>query len=280
MHSTADDHPNEEVLDWWQVDQPRYEVTDAIKKAVAASKADGGALVGPYELQLAVVLDRYAHRRTVAANMVRDVAELAVGRVAEVEVLHERHTAALTAAHEAEVARLRTHIDGLVEQRDQLAAQVREGRSLSESRHGFEDKVVCTFHNGSPMSIWSPAQLEEVAYRVRVGGGDDDHAIHVRLGDDPKRDGKKAVQFTAHLPNPDLVSFDLSAPQRPGSRAVAPAAAGAVSWSQWWPSRTPLQKVLALGGGAVVGVPAVLLLFVALVMIVANAGGWLVGALS
>jgi hypothetical protein len=244
MHSTPADHPPES----WERDQSRYEIGQAIDAALAATDRKDGLPAGGYEMRLAALLDRYAGRRTIEARMVRDVAELAVGRVSEVEAMHDRYVAGLVAAHDGELEWHRATIARLTSELDQVRGELAGARVVSENRRRFDDgRVACTFANGSPVAIWSPAQLEEVAYRVRAAGGSDDEAIHVRVSDAAKS-ALKPVEFVAYLPDLSAMSFDLSTPTRPGARAeVAPAAAGSPpAWAQWWPpSRSPVVTTAA-----------------------------------
>jgi len=249
MHSTKADHPT----DTWEREQSRWDIARAIDDALERTTRKDGLPAGGYEMQLAAVLDRYAGRRTVAAHMLRDCAELAVGRVAEVEAMHATYVRGLTDSHAAEVAALRTDLETERRAVRALQAELAGARVVHEDRRSAGsafggDKVACAFTNGSSVAIWSPAQLEEVAYRVRAAGGSDDEQIHVRVNDPEKKSGAfRPVEFVAYLPDMTTLNFDLSTAVRPGARAVAPAAASSpTTWAQWWPpSRSPVVTALA-----------------------------------
>lgn len=159
-----------------------------------------------FDARLTRCVQGYADRRTIHANMVRDVAELAYGYVSEKVAAPDREQAI---QREAQVAKLEGVIERLEgqlatarEHRDFYRRQAAEKRTIREEREaargdGDTQVTIRTDQHG-----WTVAQLEEIAYRLRSGGAVDDTPVDV--------DQRRAV---AHVPAPNTVT--LEAPRKP-----------------------------------------------------------------
>lgn len=184
----------------------RWEIERAVTDAWTATTTDGLT----FEARLARTLEEHAGSRTIRAQMIRDVAELALGRVAELQAQHaaeldalaQRHAGALEGqafTHEARVARLEKDRDDWQQLCQSAQKRLDEKRTIRqelEQAAGADDckVIIATDYHG-----WTVAGLEEIAYRLRTGGAGDDTPVDVR--------GSRAV---AMVPAPNLVQLDAS----------------------------------------------------------------------
>ena len=159
-----------------------------------------------FDARLARCVSNYADRRTIQAHMVRDIAELAYGYVAEQLASVDRERAM---EREAQVAKLEGVIQRLEEHQKVLRSTnarltkaldeaLDEKRTIREEREaargdGDTQVTIRTDHHG-----WTVAHLEEVAYRLRSGGAVDDTPVDV--------DQHRAV---ADVPAPNTVTLGV-----------------------------------------------------------------------
>lgn len=152
-----------------------------------------------YDERLTGLLSEFSTRRSVQAQMVREVAELAAGRVAEVEAFH----AAQAAAQAEQLERIQERERALHAQVAALHRQLDEKRSLREERDEQGEEVQVRIAR-SLGGAWRVGDLEEIAYRLRCGGAVDDTAVKVT-----------EHTATALVPAPDLVPLSRPTPLDP-----------------------------------------------------------------
>lgn len=174
----------------WDVDQRRKQLDIERTNAQLAT-------VRTFAEQLDDAVAFYEGRRTVQAEAVRRVVEVARAALAESQTAADQYLAGVKATHTEETAWLRAHI----EQERARADGYLELKRLKESheQHGPNADATVTIRAG--LGGWQLSHLEEIAYRLRCGGGEDETPIEVT---------KHVV--TAHLPAPSLVPLD-----RPGA---------------------------------------------------------------
>lgn len=173
----------------------RWEIERAVMDAWTATNDEGLT----FEARLARALEEHAGSRTIKAQLVRDVAELALGRVAELQAQHAIALEAQAAAHAAALERVEKSRDEWRELCQSANERLDERRTIRqelEQSAGDTDARV-TITNG--YVGWTVAGLEEIAYRLRTGGAGDDTPVEV--------DKARAV---AMVPAPNLVQLDAS----------------------------------------------------------------------
>lgn len=168
-----------------------------------------------FEARLARALEEHAGSRTIKAQLIRDVAELALGRVAELQAQHaaelealaERHAGQLegqASAHEARVARLEKSRDDWQQLCQSAQARLDERRTIRQELEQSAGADDCKVTIATDYHGWTVAGLEEIAYRLRTGGASDETPVDVS--------GSRAV---AMVPAPNLVQLDASPKARP-----------------------------------------------------------------
>lgn len=157
------------------------------------------ARTSTYDAQLTELLKEYAGRRSAAAEVVRRVAEVAVGHAAEADRRAQQLVETLTAGQIAVVDRLEKQLADSRETTSGLMAALDEKRALREERSQDGEEVKVTI--GRSQGSWKVGDLEEVAYRLRCGGAVDDTPV-------------KVTEYTAAalVPAPNLVP--LTRPDR------------------------------------------------------------------
>lgn len=158
-----------------------------------------------FDARLKRCVEGYAGRRTIHADMVRNIAELAYGYVAErLAAADQEQTVereAQVAKFEGVIERLEKHLATVREQRDFYQQRCDEKRTIREEREaargdGDTQVTISTGYEG-----WTVAMLEEIAYRLRSGGAVDDTPVDL--------DNRRAI---ADVPAPNTVT--LEAPSR------------------------------------------------------------------
>lgn len=127
-----------------------------------------------YEDQLDRVAEQYRGRRTVAASFVDEVVWLATAEREAAKARAEGADAAFETAKEGLLAR----IEALRSERDELQRQLQvvDDRSLifGHTQKGSETVIVIPSRLQSGAAhAWEIQDLEEIAYRARLGGGSD-----------------------------------------------------------------------------------------------------------
>lgn len=182
---------------------PWWEAESAVENARAEAART-------YDLRLTGLLEEYTGRRSASAEVVRQVADIAVGYATEADRRAEQAVADAATAHAAIVERLE---DQATAQRDQIARLtdlLEEKRKLREAREKAGEEVQVTIDR--TLGGWTVADLEEIAYRLRCGGAIDDTTV--KLTD---------YTATALVPAPDLVRLDRPTPTRQPDPRPAPA---------------------------------------------------------
>lgn len=124
-------------------------------------------------------LKDYAGRRTIQADMIRRVAELAYGHVAEVVTARDAGREAQVQKLVGVIERLEDRVTTYRTRNEQLERALSEKRTIREEREaaredGETDVTISNGHVG-----WTVAGLEEIAYRLRSGGAVDDTPVEV-----------------------------------------------------------------------------------------------------
>lgn len=158
-----------------------------------------------FDARLTRCVKEYADRRTIQAHMVRAVAELAYGYVAEQLAATDREQAT---ERDAQVAKLEGVIERLEEHQKVLrSTNAHLTKALNEKHTIREEREAARGDGDTQVTIrndykgWTVAMLEEVAYRLRSGGAVDGTPVDV--------DQHRAV---ADVPAPNTVT--LEAPTR------------------------------------------------------------------
>ena len=150
-----------------------WEAEQAVRDARRAQDRAADA----YDAQLTALLEEYAGRRSVAAELVRQVADLAVGHAAEADRRADQRVETLTAGHAAVIERLEERTEIYKTLVEQLKTTLTEKRTLLEERAQQGEEVKVTI--GRSLGGWQVADLEEVAYRLRCGGAFDETPVKV-----------------------------------------------------------------------------------------------------
>lgn len=184
----------------------RWDLDNAIRDA----RKDQAAAADGYNQALTALLEQYAGRRSAAAHLVREVADLAIGHAAEADRRAERLIEQATAAHTAIVAKLEADANQLHEHNRTLTRALDERRTIREVREEAAspedtDVVITNGYHG-----WTVAGLEEVAYRLRCGGAVDVTPVEVEKS-----------RATATVPAPNLVPLSRPEQREPAVEAVA-----------------------------------------------------------
>lgn len=142
-------------------------------------------------------LANYAGRRSIQSHMIREVAELAYGHVAE--VVNPRDTACDEQLQRlvGVIERLEDRVEVYRGRTVQLEEALSEKRTIREEREaareeGETDVVISNGYVG-----WTVAGLEEIAYRLRSGGAIDDTPVEVSQS-----------HARASVPAPNVVTLD------------------------------------------------------------------------
>lgn len=131
-----------------------------------------------FTAKLERLLGDYAERRTIQAHMIRDVAKLAYGHIAEQLAQPQTERDAQVAKLEGVIERLEKRYAERGDTIRRLDAALEEKRSIHEARSkADDDQVEVTFTNG--YKGWTVEQLEEIAYRLRLGGATDDTRVDI-----------------------------------------------------------------------------------------------------
>lgn len=179
--------------------------------------------------QLERTLRDYADRRTIHAGMIRDVAEIAYGYVAEQLAAPTTERDQLAAKLQGVIERLEERLDQERERNAQWRKAVEEQRILREKREAADDGLIDVRFENSRRH-WTVEDLEDIAYRLRLGGGSDDTVVEM------------SEWFArAKVVDPTLVSLDLARnpepPRKPEPMRLDPPeydddrATGIASWS-------------------------------------------------
>lgn len=129
----------------------------------------------PYEVDFAANLRRwrsdYTDRRTVPWQLLREAESLVNQGVAE--------AAAFYAGQLVEVGRRAAMVDELMKERDVLLAELENGRTIYQSTKAADTEGLVSITVARGISGWTIADLEEAAYRLRCGGGEDDTPVDI-----------------------------------------------------------------------------------------------------
>lgn len=157
-------------------------------------------------------LKDHAGRRTINAGMIRDVAQEAYGYVAE-------QLAAPQAERDDQLVKLEGVVERLEKRLHDQSATIRaqadlldEKRTIREARSkADDDQVEVTFANG--YTGWTVEGLEEIAYRLRLGGAVDDTKVSITDS-----------RATGLVADPTLVQLDMRppAPRKPEPMRLDP----------------------------------------------------------
>lgn len=153
-------------ISWWEVNQAVRTARDAETEAA-----------NTYDRRLTELLEEYAGRRSAAAQLVRDVADLAVGYAAESDRRAHAAIEAATGGQQVAFERLEQQLEKSRDHAKWLRAELDEKRRLTEERDAQGEEVQVTI--GRSQGGWKVADLEEVAYRLRCGGAVDETPVKV-----------------------------------------------------------------------------------------------------
>jgi hypothetical protein len=178
--------------------------------------------------RLHTLAEQFRQRRTVEAQFVARVCSLVDSLVAELRAEYAGRVAGMEAAHEAALTRLQDKVDQVTAERDAATARhqaVVEGRRLqattSVDEYNGNTNVLIRRADNSGDNVWTLAELEEIAHRLRQGGGTDDTLIITR------RDSMGAV-----IEAPEMVVGKAPPPDRPAPIATEPPR------RPWWRAKT------------------------------------------
>ena len=218
----------------------------------------------PWDLQeqWARLEDNYRARRTVQAQFVREVMAL-VARTVDVKAAEARQDAHEEARKPLDEARakirdlerdlerrairsrhLDERIEGLQGQIQGLKAAQREREALLHDEQNQGDEVRVKFNARD----WTPALLEEAAYRIRLAGGHDHTPMAL-----------SSTSISAVVPNPHQVNLDLATREHGGTPKP-------LSMEPVEHDETPRRRLPASVEG-LVGLGAVAVCFVAIVLL-------------
>jgi hypothetical protein len=147
--------------------------------AVARARDEQADAAYTYDARLTALLEEYAGRRSAAAELVRQVADLAVGHAAEADRNARALIVTLNTRQDMAIESLERQLDQAREHNRTLQAQLDDKRRLVEERKAATSGEEVQVTIGHSLGSWQVADLEEVAYRLRCGGAVDETPVKV-----------------------------------------------------------------------------------------------------